>query len=70
MAAAMGMRVIAVREHVGKGSPEGVEAVFAPATLDEMLQQSDYVVRAAPLLVATRGLIDAQRLAVMKPRRV
>jgi hypothetical protein len=38
MAAAMGMRVIAVREHVGKGSPEGVEAVFAvfaPATLDE-----------------------------------
>jgi phosphoglycerate dehydrogenase-like enzyme len=59
-----------VREHVGKGSPEGVEAVFAPATLDEKLQQSDYVVLAAPLVVATRGLIDAQRLAVMKPKRV
>jgi phosphoglycerate dehydrogenase-like enzyme len=64
MAAAMGIRVIAVREHVGKGSPEGVEAVFAPAKLDEMLQQCDYVVLAAPQLVAiaTRGLIDAQGL--------
>ena len=41
MASAMGMRVIAVREHVEKGSPEGVEGVFAPATLDEKLQQSD-----------------------------
>jgi phosphoglycerate dehydrogenase-like enzyme len=70
MAAAMGMRVIAVREHVGKGSPEGVEAVLAPATLDEKLQQSDSVVLAAPLVVATRGLIDAQRLAVMKAKRV
>jgi hypothetical protein len=58
----MGLRVIAVREHVGQGRPAGVEAVFAPATLDEMLQQSDYVVLAAPLLVATRELIDAQRL--------
>jgi phosphoglycerate dehydrogenase-like enzyme len=67
MAAAMGMRVIAVREHVEQGRPEGVEAVFAPAALDEMLQQSDYVVLAAPLRVATRGLIDAQRLAVMRP---
>ena len=66
----MGMRVIALREHVGKGSHEGVEGVFAPATLDDKLQQSDYVVVAAPLVVATRGLIDAQRLAVMKPKRV
>jgi phosphoglycerate dehydrogenase-like enzyme len=67
MAAAMGMRVIAVREHVEKGSPEGVEAVFAPAALDEMLRQSDYVVLAAPLIAATQGLINADRFAVMKP---
>ncbi len=67
MASALGMRVIAVREHVEKGSPEGVEAVFAPAELDEMLKQSDYVVLAAPLIAATQGLINAERFAVMKP---
>jgi phosphoglycerate dehydrogenase-like enzyme len=67
MASAMAMRVIAVREHVEKGSPEGVEAVFAPSALEEMLKQSDYVVLAAPLITATQGLINADRLAVMKP---
>jgi phosphoglycerate dehydrogenase-like enzyme len=67
MASALGMRVIAVREHVEKGSPPGVEAVFAPSAIDDMLKQSDYVVLAAPLVGSTRGLIDAGRLAVMKP---
>src|ERR1700675_3139764 len=67
MASALGMRVIAVREHVEKGSPPGVEAVFAPPALDDLLRQSDYVVIAAPLIDATHGLIDAARLAVMKP---
>jgi len=66
MASGMGMRVIAVREHVEEGSPEGVGAVFATSFLDEMLKQSDYVVLAAPLIAATRGLINAGRLAVMK----
>jgi phosphoglycerate dehydrogenase-like enzyme len=67
MASAMGMRVLAVREHVEKGRPDGVEAVFGPASLDEMLRQSDYVVVAAPLITATQRLINAERLAVMKP---
>lgn len=67
MASALGMRVIAVREHVEKGRPPGVEAVFAPSAIDEMLKQSDYVVLAAPLVGTTRGLIDAERLAAMKP---
>jgi phosphoglycerate dehydrogenase-like enzyme len=67
MASALGMRVIAVREHVEKGRPAGVDAVFPPSALDEMLRQADYVVLAAPLISATRGLIDAGRLAVMKP---
>jgi phosphoglycerate dehydrogenase-like enzyme len=66
MASALGMRVIAVREHAEKGSPEGVEIVYAPAELDELLRQSDYVVLAAPLTGATEGLINADRLAVMK----
>jgi phosphoglycerate dehydrogenase-like enzyme len=67
MASFLGMRVIAVREHVEKGRPEGVEAVFAPSALDNMLRQSDYVVVAAPLIGVTHGLINAARLAVMKP---
>jgi phosphoglycerate dehydrogenase-like enzyme len=67
MASALGMRVIAVREHVEKGKPGGVEAVFPPTALDEVLKQSDYVVLAAPLIAATNGLINADRLAVMKP---
>jgi len=67
MASALGMRVIAVREHVLKGTPPGVLAVFAPSAIDDMLKQSDYVVLAAPLVGTTRGLIDATRLAAMKP---
>jgi phosphoglycerate dehydrogenase-like enzyme len=66
MASAFGMRVIAVREHVEKGKPEGVETVFPPSALDELLNQSDYVVLAAPLIAATQGLINADRLAIMK----
>jgi phosphoglycerate dehydrogenase-like enzyme len=67
IASVLGMRVIAVREHVEKGTVDGVEAVFAPSDLHELLKQSDYVVIAAPLLDNTRGLINAERLAMMKP---
>jgi phosphoglycerate dehydrogenase-like enzyme len=67
MASAMGMRVIAVREHIEKGTPEGVAAVFPLAELDQLLHQSDFVVLAAPLIEATERLINASRLAVMKP---
>ena len=67
MASALGMRVIAVREHVEKAMPEGVEVVFAPAELDKLLGQSDFVVLAVPLLRSTQGLINGERLAVMKP---
>jgi phosphoglycerate dehydrogenase-like enzyme len=67
MASALGMRVIAVREHINKGAPDGVEAVFAPSELDKLLPQSDFVVMAAPLVSATHGLLNAERIALMKP---
>ena len=67
MAAALGMRVFAVREHPEKARPEGVAAVYAPPQLNDLLSQSDYVVVAAPLTDATRGLINAERLAAMRP---
>jgi phosphoglycerate dehydrogenase-like enzyme len=67
MASSLGMRVIAVREHVEKGTPEGVERVFPPAQLSTLLGQSDFVVLAAPLIPATEKLINAERFALMKP---
>jgi phosphoglycerate dehydrogenase-like enzyme len=67
MAAALGMRVIAVREHPEKDKPEGLATVYAPSQLYDLLSQSDYVVMAAPLTDATRGLIDRERLAAMLP---
>ena len=66
-ASGLGMRVIAVREHPEKASPEGVEQVFASSQLDTLLAQSDYVVLAAPVTSATHNLIDAAGLAQMKP---
>jgi phosphoglycerate dehydrogenase-like enzyme len=66
MASALGMRVLAVREHPEKERPEGVAAVYAPAQLNDLLAQSNYVVMAAPLTDATRGLINAERLAAMR----
>jgi phosphoglycerate dehydrogenase-like enzyme len=67
MASGLGMRVIAVREHAEKGTPDGVEAIYALAEIDKLLAQSDFVVLAAPLLSATQGLMNADRLASMKP---
>ncbi len=67
MASAMGMRVIAVREHVEKGSPEAVERVYGMGDIDEVLRQSDFVALSAPLTAATRGLMNADRLEMMKP---
>lgn len=67
MAAALGMRVIAVREHVEKGSPEGVSAVYPSSALEECLSLSDFVVAAAPVTGGTNGLFNAKRFAKMKP---
>lgn len=67
MAAALGMRVIAAREHVAKETPAGVEKVFAISEVEQLLEQSDFVVTAAPLTAATQGLMNAQRISRMKP---
>jgi phosphoglycerate dehydrogenase-like enzyme len=66
MAAALGMRVIAVREHVEKGRPDGVEAVYPPSELNQVLRESDFVVVAAPLIPATEKLMNTERFAAMK----
>ena len=64
-AAALGMRVIAVREHADKDG-EGLAAVFGPNDLDRMLTESDYIVLCAPLTPQTTGIITTERLRRMK----
>jgi phosphoglycerate dehydrogenase-like enzyme len=64
-AKALGMRVIAVREHPEKGS-DGADAVFGPAQIDEVFRQADYVVLAAPVTASTKAIANAERLAIMK----
>ena len=54
---ALGMRVIAVREHPERG-PEGADHVLGPAELGHLLQESDYVLIAAPLTPRTETLFD------------
>lgn len=57
LAKALGMRVIAIREHPDRGA-EGADHVFGPAELDQVLEQSDYVLVAAPLTPRTQVLFD------------
>ena len=65
-AKALGMRVVAVREHPEKGS-EGADVVLGPAEIDDLFRQADYVVLAAPVTDNTMAIANAERLALMKP---
>lgn len=67
MASGLGMKVVAVRGHVEKGTPPGAEAVYSTQELDKLLGQSDFVVMAAPLLDTTEKLMNAARFEQMKP---
>ena len=60
---ALGMRVLANRRDASQPPPEGVEY----ADLDRIFSESDVVSLHCPLSPATAGLVDARRLAQMKP---
>ncbi len=66
-ALALGMRVVAAREHPGKENGlDGVE-VHGSGELDVLLAQADFFVLAAPLTDRTRHIIKAERLRCMRP---
>ena len=65
-ASAMGMKVIAVREHADKPKPQHVDEVFPTSRLNDLLANSDYVVLSPPVTPATRGMIGRAQLAAMK----
>jgi phosphoglycerate dehydrogenase-like enzyme len=65
-AAGLKCRVLAAnRSPVAENGP--ADAVFPLGDLDQLLPQCDTIVIACALAPETRGLIDARRLALMKP---
>ena len=67
---ALGMRVVALRPGRSRRSRRlWRECGAAPRALDELLARSDMVSLHLPLVDATRGLLDAARLARMKRGR-
>lgn len=66
IARGLGMDVIALRRMPATDDPDA-SWVGGPGDLDTLLARADYVSLQAPLGADTRGLIDARRLALMKP---
>jgi phosphoglycerate dehydrogenase-like enzyme len=65
LARALGMRVLAVREHPQDGA-EGADGVFGRDGLHLAFPQADYVVLAAPLTPGTRHIINSETLKLLK----
>jgi phosphoglycerate dehydrogenase-like enzyme len=65
-AAAFGCRILAANR-TPRPAEDGVEQVYPLAELDRMLPQCDTVALCTALGPETTGLIDARRLALMKP---
>lgn len=66
MAKALGMKVIGVREHPERGN-ESADEVHGYDDLDRALAEADFVVLAAPVTPRTHHLMNAARLAQLKP---
>ncbi len=65
-AAGFGMKVYAVDKNPA-APPPFVEEVWGLDRLDDLLAMSDWFVVTAPYTTESRGMIDAERLALMKP---
>jgi phosphoglycerate dehydrogenase-like enzyme len=66
LAKSVGMRVLAVREHIERGSESGDQA-FSFDELETALRPADFVVLALPVTAQTERLMNATRLAYLKP---
>ncbi len=67
IAAPFGFRVSAIRRRAGQPVPAGVDAVWTPDRLHDLLAQSDVVVLAAPHTPETKRLIGRAQIDRMKP---
>jgi (S)-sulfolactate dehydrogenase len=70
LARGLGMRVIAFDAMMDADHPAFADGLAVRAGLDEVLQTADVVSLHVPLVDSTRGLLDAARLATMKPGAV
>jgi phosphoglycerate dehydrogenase-like enzyme len=66
LAAAFGMRVIGL-SRTGAGDYPSVDELVRIGALDDHLPDADAIVICLPLTGATRGLMDAERIARIKP---
>jgi phosphoglycerate dehydrogenase-like enzyme len=66
IAAPFGFRISAIRRRAGEPKPDGVEEVWPPDRLPDLLAQSDVVVLAAPHTPQTKRLIGRAELARIK----
>ena len=64
-AKALGMRVLAVREHPERGA-ESADAVYPTADLNRILPEADFVVLCAPVTPATQRAFGREQFAAMK----
>lgn len=67
LAAAFGMRVVAVRRRLELPIVPPVENAVPPERLGEVVGDADFLAITAPLTPATRGLVSREVLARMKP---
>ena len=67
LARALGMRVLGFDPHVAASSPMWSDEQTSSRAFADVLAEADVVSLHVPLTPATRGLIDAERLATMKP---
>jgi phosphoglycerate dehydrogenase-like enzyme len=67
MVAAFGARVIGVDPRRTEPA-QGIESIHPPQALDELLPLADAVILTLPHTPQSEGLIDARRLALMRPR--
>ena len=66
MASALGMHVVAVRQHPERPT-EGVAVQYGLGELDTALRTADFVVLALPVTAKTNRLMNASRLACLRP---
>ena len=64
---ALGLNVIGFDAQIASSSPVWNEEGVEPRSFDSLLAKADVVTLHVPLVAATRHLIDAARLRVMKP---
>jgi phosphoglycerate dehydrogenase-like enzyme len=69
-ARAFDMTIWATRQRTRREDAHGLAFLGGPEALDEILRRADYLAITLPLTEATRGLLGARELGLMKPTAV